>query len=111
MAFTVHSSSSIEAPRFRRIVLRAVATTKASSATMNDATAVSASTHVLVAVSLTAFKIVSFPPQVQRLLRGSEIATCLGKRTRSLPAKESLGPHLCIAPLGLFSREIVERSF
>jgi len=42
---TVHSSSSIEAPRCTRIVLRAVVTTMVSSITIKDATAVSASTQ------------------------------------------------------------------
>ena len=44
-----------------RIVLRAVATTNASSATMNDASAVSTSTHVCVDFWLTMFTIVPFP--------------------------------------------------
>jgi hypothetical protein len=42
---TVHSSSSIEAPRSCRIVVRAVETTSVSSATISDATEVSARTQ------------------------------------------------------------------
>ena len=42
-ALTVHSRSPMEAPRSRRIVFSAVATTSMSSTTMNDATDASAS--------------------------------------------------------------------
>ena len=45
-ALTVHSSCSIEAPRSRRIVLRAVETTSRSRTTMNEAVAASPRTQV-----------------------------------------------------------------
>jgi hypothetical protein len=45
-ALTVHSSCSGDASRSRRMVLRAVATTVTSSATISDAIPVRASTHV-----------------------------------------------------------------
>jgi hypothetical protein len=44
-ALTVHSSCSIEAPRSSRIVLSAVVTTSASSATINDPTEARARTQ------------------------------------------------------------------
>jgi hypothetical protein len=45
-ALTVHSSSSIEAPRSSRIVLSAVDTTSVSNATISDAIEVSARIHL-----------------------------------------------------------------
>jgi hypothetical protein len=43
---TVHSSAAIDAWRSARIVLSAVVTTSASSATISDASDVSTSTHL-----------------------------------------------------------------
>jgi hypothetical protein len=49
---TVHSNVSIDVSRSRRIVLKAVVTTKASSAIMQDATDARASTQAFPAFSL-----------------------------------------------------------
>ena len=45
-ALTVHSSASTDAPRSSRIVVSAVVTTSASSATMKEAIEVRARTHL-----------------------------------------------------------------
>jgi hypothetical protein len=51
----VHCNASIEAASSRRIVLKAVVTTSASSATINDASEVSASTQVFIVFSFGSF--------------------------------------------------------
>src|SRR5262249_31474369 len=72
-AFIVHCSASIEAPRSRRIVLRAVVTTNASSATINDATEVSASTQAFSALSLDS--VIIFLASLLRALAAVRLAS------------------------------------